>query len=432
MALFSSNLAESDDVSDLLLRMLERWWASDFETIPLLRIYTPEEQSSRDDRLVDFFDALSREARRPPRDEAAGQATERRLLEAFGTLARSSLDLREAHLQLFEIPGLNEAAKDFVQQARRFDPHIRGIDISQASRNAWVMHSLQMLMDQPPRVTPAILGYSLLYPYSDNYLDDPDVPDGAKAAFSQRLGQRLADPAVSPANGREQLIWDLVAMIESELDPREYPGVFASLRDIHRAQQRSVDLLGQGASPYEIDVLAISLQKGGASVVADGYLVAGNLTAAQEEFLFGLGAYLQLLDDLQDVHEDRQSGRLTVFAQTAGRWALDGVTSRTLAFGRQVLEGIDCFDTPRLAVFKDLMVRSTTLLILEAVSQAGSFYSRGYLADLERRCPFRFATLRRQRKKLARQRSTLTKLLESLLVGGHVPPEASNTGARKI
>jgi hypothetical protein len=431
MALLFSRLRESDDVSDLLFRIVEHWWASDFETIPLARIYAPEEQSSHDGRLADFIDTLSQEARRLPRDEAARRGTQERLLQAFGTLGRSSLDLEEAHLHLFQMPGLGGVASDFVQQARRFDPKISGVNISQASRNAWVMHSLQILMDQSPRVTPPILGYSLLYPYSDNYLDDPDVPDEAKAAFSRRLDQRLTDPSVGPANERERFIWDLVAMIESEFHPKKYPEVFTSLRAIHRAQHRSIGLLRQGGSPYEIDVLGISFEKGGTSVVADGYLVTGSLTAAQQEFLFGLGAYLQLLDDLQDVQEDRQCGRLTVFAQTAGRWPLDGLTNRTLAFGLQVLEGIDCFDTPHLAVVKGLMVKSTTLLILEAASQAGSFYSQGYLAHLERHCPFRFATLRRQRQKLTRRRSTLTSLLESLLVSGHVLSEASNAGVRK-
>ena len=413
-------------MSDLLHRMVERWWASDFETIPLARVYTPGEQASHDGRLADFFRALSQEAKRPPRDEAARQATQERLLAAFGTLARSSLDLEEAHLHLFQTPGLSEAAKDFVQEARRFDPEISGMDISQASRNAWVMHSLQILMDQPPRVTPAILGYSLLYPYSDNYLDDPDVPEAAKAAFSQRLVRRLAGPGVSPANERERFIWDLVAMIESEFDPKAYPEVFASLIAIHRAQQRSIDLLRHYGSPYEIDVLGISLEKGGTSVVADGYLVASGLTPTQEEFLFGLGAYLQLLDDLQDVQEDRHDGRSTVFAQTAGRWPLDGLTNRMLSFGLQVIKGIGCFDTPRLAVFKDLMVKSTTLLILEAAGQAGSLYSQRYLTDLERHSPFQFASLRRQRQKLVRQRSTLTRLLESMLVDGYVLPERAN------
>jgi hypothetical protein len=411
------SLLESDDVSDLSFRLAERWWASDFESIPLTRIYTPEEQSGHDGRLDEFIDVLTREARHPPRDEAARQAVQERLLEAFGTLGRSSLDLEEAHLRLFQMPGLSEAARDFVQQARRFDPDISGAHISQASRNAWVMHSLQILMDQQPRVTPAILGYSLLYPYSDNYLDDPDVSDDAKAAFSRHLLRRLTDPGVSPANERERFIWGLVDMIEREFDPNEYPAVFYSLRAIHRAQQRSVDLLRRDGAPYEIDVLGISLDKGGTSVVADGYLVAGTLTVAQEEFLFGLGAYLQLLDDLQDVEADRQRGLLTVFSQTAGRWPLDGLTNRTLAFGLRVLEGVDCFDTRRLDVFRDLMVKSTILLILEAAGLAGSLYRQGYLADLERRCPFRFATLKRHRERLTRRQPALARLLESLLAG---------------
>lgn len=48
----------------------------------------------------------------------------------------------------------------------------------------------------------------------------------------------------------------------------------------------------------ELETLTVYLAKGGASVLADGYLVAGKLTKDQEYFLFGYGAYLQLLDDI--------------------------------------------------------------------------------------------------------------------------------------
>ena len=64
-----------------------------------------------------------------------------------------------------------------------------------------------------------------------------------------------------------------------------------------RAQCRSLELLHRTASPYEVDVLGISLEKGGTSVLADGYLVAGSLTRPQAELAFGFGAYLQIVDD---------------------------------------------------------------------------------------------------------------------------------------
>src|SRR4030067_480163 len=49
------------------------------------------------------------------------------------------------------------------------------------------------------------------------------------------------------------------------------------------------------------------------SVLANGYLVAGRLDPADEDFCFGFGTFLQLADDLQDVAEDADCGHRTLF-----------------------------------------------------------------------------------------------------------------------
>jgi hypothetical protein len=399
---------------NLLSRLVGLWWESDYSTIPLARNYSLDEQAANERHLDLFLAILLQEARHPPRDEAGRLATRDRLFQAFEAMGRSSLGLNHTHLELFRSSGFMEAAANFVPEARRFDPQLQGQDIYQASRNAMLMHSLQMLMDQPVRLTPAILGYSLLYPYTDNYLDDASVPVGAKASFFERLVARLADPSLSPANSRERAVWALLGMIESQYDRSRYPQVFDSLMAIHRAQNHSVELVRPGASPYEVDVLGISLEKGGTSVVADGYLVAGDLTPHQQQFLFGLGSYLQFLDDLQDIQQDLQQGRLTLFSQTAGHWPLDGLTSRTLSFGLRVLEGVSGVDAAR-RVLEELLTKSTAWMILEAAGRAARFHTREYLGELQSHSPFRFATLNRQRKKLARQRIPLTRLLEAVL-----------------
>ena len=60
------------------------------------------------------------------------------------------------------------------------------------------------------QLTPSIFAYSMLYPYSDNYLDDPSVSREAKLSFSVRFGRRLAGDAVASANPLEATIWRLI------------------------------------------------------------------------------------------------------------------------------------------------------------------------------------------------------------------------------
>lgn len=197
--------------------------------------------------------------------------------------------------------GFRDALRAFPVRARRFDASLRPADIYQAARNALTMHCLQSLLGVPVESTPAVVGYSLLYPYTDNLLDDESLGAAAKMAFSRRLAERLRGREVEPDDRREARIFELVGMIETQFDRARFPDVFASLLAIHRAQERSVALLG-GAAPLPArTIVEIGVEKGGTSVLADGYLVAGALTPAQAECIFGPGVFLQLRDDLDEL-----------------------------------------------------------------------------------------------------------------------------------
>jgi len=114
---------------------------------------------------------------------------------------------------------------------------------------------------------------------------------------------------------RSSLTWSGSSRASSSA---RYPQVFERLLAIHRAQGKSLQQLRRNPTPQQIDVLGISFEKGGASVLADGYLVAGSLTAAQRECIFGFGVLTQLMDDLEDLPHNLANRFLTIFSQ-AGR-----------------------------------------------------------------------------------------------------------------
>lgn len=399
----------------LLAQFTALWWHSDTGAPPLEPAYTTRQQSAQEAYLEEFLDTLTSTLKHPPpRTPSERQATQERLASALDAFARSALGLERRHLDAILSRDMTQVAIEFARMARRFDPTVSEDDIFQASRNAWTMAGLQQLLGLPVQLTPAMFAYSMLYPYSDNYLDDPTLPLATKTAFQERFARRLAGENIAPVNAHEQAIYDLVSMIEGQFERSRYPQVYESLLGIHRAQSKSLGLLCRhDASPYEVDVLGISLGKGGASVLADGYLVAGGLTEPQEEFMFGWGAFLQLVDDLQDIEQDRREGRLTVFSQTARHWPLDTLTNRTFHFGAQMLKRLDGFDAPGLEPLKELMKRSTTLLLIDAAGQVGRLYTKPYRRELEAHSPFRFSVLKKQRKKLARQRMSLMKMINA-------------------
>jgi hypothetical protein len=253
----------------------------------------------------------------------------------------------------------------------------------------------------------------MLYPYTDNYLDDPNTTPETKRAFNKRFALRLSGREVSPTSSHEATVYSLVAMIESQFDRSRYPAVFESLHAIHSAQRKSVQLLRRNASPYEVDVLGISIEKGGSSVLADAYLVAGSLDEDQASCAFGWGAFVQLVDDLQDVEEDARDGLQTVFSQSAGHWTLDAITNRALHFGSQVTRRLDCFCAQTAGPIKELMRQSAAQLLIQAAGAAHHYYTDAYLREIEPHSPFRFTFLSQQRERAAARMAPLVGLIEA-------------------
>jgi len=277
------------------------------------------------------------------------------------------------------------------------------------------MNLMQLLFGLPVEVTPAVFAYSMLYPYTDNYLDDPGVSAETKHAFNQRFRQRLEGQPVAPANDHEQTIYKLVEIIESAFERPRYPQVYESLLAIHTAQGRSLALQRGVVSPYEVDALGICFEKGGTSTLADAYLVAGELTETQREFAFYYGCVTQLVDDLEDVQSDAQSGIMTVFAQTAGRWPLDAITNRSLLFSLEMVASMEMFDTAGLQPLKEMVQFSLRPLFIDSIGRARQFYSRPYLREVEAHFPFRFDYLHQQRKKLYQRKAAWNKLVETVI-----------------
>jgi hypothetical protein len=405
-------------VARLLRRSKALWEECDTCPSAFEFTYSPREQSAREARLDRFLDAVNSELHHPPRTPSEREATQERITAAFSTLARSALDFEERHLEVLFQRGFSRVGVELAQAARRFDPAISAADIFQASRNAWVMNGLQLLLGLPAELTPAVFAYSLLYPYSDNFLDDSKTTSQAKRTFNTRFRRRLEGDRIRPLNTHEQAVCELVAMIEGQFARPRYPQVFESLLAIHRAQEKSLHLAHRNGSPHDLDVLGITFEKGGASVLADGYLAAGTLTQAQVEFIFGWGVFLQLGDDLQDLHEDLRHRRLTLFSKAAGRQPLDALTNRVFRFGARALKPLDDLAAPDSEPVKELMRRSGAMLLVTAAGSAGRFYTAPYLRELETHSPFRFSFLNQRRKRFSRKQGLLTRLIEAFASAG--------------
>jgi hypothetical protein len=360
----------------------------------LRRCYTPFQQARREQAAERFLAAVEPQLG----SRAEYRELQSAIVPAFRVFARQALNLDGPQVKLL-LEGFPEMGRALAEEARRFDPEVSAAYIFQASRNAWVAGGLQVLLGRRMELTPAIFGYSMLYPYTDNHLDDPTAPRDAKREFNRRFRLRLRGERVEAASGRERKAWGLVERIESQYGRGSSPGVYRSLLAIQEAQETSVGLRRE-ARLKRAELLRGVFAKGGASVLADGYLAAGTLEEEEEEFAFGWGVLLQLGDDLQDVADDLAGGAATLFSESAERQPLDGLTSRVFEFGERVFTRLRAFHAPGAGPLKQLIRRSAATLLITAAGTAHQLYTKDYLKALEPHSPFRFAFVREHQQRL--------------------------------
>lgn len=187
---------------------------------------------------------------------------------------------------------------------------------------------------------------------------------------------------------------------------------------IHAAQVKSLELVSQDMSPYEKDVLGISFEKGGTSVLTDGYLIAGDLSLEQAQALFGFGTFTQLMDDMEDVRTDIQENRASLFSISAPYWHLDQLCNRFFHFGRKTISALDQFDGHYASRMTNLISQCIDPMLLGSLSQSTGYFSKTYIHELETHLPFRFKCINRQHERLSNQQRTLIKLVEESLLAG--------------
>jgi len=204
-------------------------------------------------------------------------------------------------------------------------------------------------------------------------------------------------------------------MIESDWSRVLYPNVYLSLLAILDAQTRSIQLLGDKKELTNRDLLSICIEKGGTSVLADGYLISGELTKQQEWFCFGFGTFLQFIDDIQDLKEDIDGDLETIFTYSAKTGNLEEFTNRTLSFSNEVMADLSCFNSKELGTMKELIIKSLNYMTNEAVGLNQQYFSNEYSNSFELYSPFSYSFLKKKRSRIDPNRISIMKKIEEFV-----------------
>jgi hypothetical protein len=290
---------------------------------------------------------------------------------------------------VFDRPFLNffieqrylEVAQEFITRARSEDSELKSEEIFQAMRNVWIMNSLQIFWGLPLEMTPSVYAYSMLYPYTDNFLDNPEVNSEEKIKFNQRLSKVLNGEKLTTTNFIEEKVFSLVGQIESQYCRDSFPEVFDSLSLIQEAQTESIKQDKDELLAYD-KILPISFFKGGTSVLADAFLVKGNLNIKEMHFAFAYGSFLQLLDDLQDAVVDKKDNHQTLFSIRNNNELIDNEVRRLISFIFKA-NTTDESDTPIMSLMKEIINSCTLVMIMEAAGRNPMLISHRLYKELE-------------------------------------------------
>ncbi|WP_312459285.1 hypothetical protein [Proteiniclasticum sp.] len=303
-----------------------------------------------------------------------------KLKETAKMLDQEKLLYSTPFLMEFMNLGFLESTEAFFEKSQSFEPEFKPEDLFQAVRNVWIMNCLQLLFHKPVCLTSSIFSYSLLYPYTDNYLDDPNTSSKEKSSFNHMIYDKILGNPVSAPTPYEAKVCALLDNIEREFPRDTYPSVYESLWSIQDAQSKSILQSKKEVPPQEI--LQLSFYKGGASVLADACLVKGELTPNESTFAFGYGTFLQLLDDLQDRMEDASMKHQTLYSGIPLESHLDEYIEKLLRYIDCVLTSYESeINSP---VSMNDVIRSCMRMMVESVvGKHPTYVSKNYYKTLE-------------------------------------------------
>jgi hypothetical protein len=234
----------------------------------------------------------------------------------------------------------------------------------------------------------------MLYPTTDNVIDDPGVSGAAKQAFNDRLGRRLLGEHAAPRGTAEATIWTLVGLLEQEFPRHRHRDVWAHVLAIHRAQVASLRQQ-QHDRLSETELLELTVAKGGASVLADLSVIAGEAPPAAERLAFCYGVFLQMLDDLQDVSADLTAGHETLFTRAARHGALDTLAERLAHFIDVVLDRHVRASSGADADCAALIRRNCQALLVGVIAREPHRFGRTLRRRVQRQWPVSLRAMRR-------------------------------------
>ncbi|MHB1484314.1 MAG: hypothetical protein ACYCYI_06580 [Saccharofermentanales bacterium] len=273
--------------------------------------------------------------------------------------------------------------KVFFRHVRKFSPELQIEGIGQAARNYVVYAMFKEINNVKADFCTACFGYSMLYPFTDNYIDNPKISDPEKAGYNKMIRDKIEGHEVHPGSLHQKKTCNLLQMVESSHPRNDDPTASQLLLMMLEAQVGSIRQHDISLALDEDERLDISIYKGGISVLIDRFFVDKEITAEDLDFYFGFGFFLQLADDLQDIKEDGENGSQTVFTLDTSAKHEEKIVNKMLNFVNAMFKNYNAENDE----FKKFILSNCFQLVYSSVIQSKEYFSDDFLENIERYLP---------------------------------------------
>lgn len=309
-------------------------------------------------------------------------------------LAKEQLLGIKDHMSQETFEAFQAETKRFVRKTRSFDSKLTMENIWQALRNYFIYAVIADLQGQKQECKETAFSYSLLYPYTDNYIDEKRHTRQQKEAYNNMICDVLKEKTVMPEKGIAEKTCQLLEILLNTYEGEKRKEAQNLLLLMLEAQNNSIrqQMGKQELTPLEI--LRISVYKGSISVLIDYFFTVSEMKKEEIEFYLKFGFLLQLADDLQDVKEDQESGSKTIMVMYAKKGGLEKVVNRLLHYTQTIFEEF----TPVNDSLKSFMLGHCYSMIIAAAMANREYFSKEYMKQLERFFMVHMEYLEKQKK----------------------------------
>lgn len=403
-------------IIDVCLPDIRKRWLGAENTFPhSLKEFTAEEKASNEAYISRVSDQFSRLIGKCPRLPIFRRKWVKNIYSLlYKVLAEEPVMSLHEYLPSERIKCFITEIQTLLKEIRKFTPDLSINDLGQAVRNYIVYQMFKEIHLDTSGFSKACYGYSMLYPYTDNFIDNAAHTTEDKARYNQLIHHFISEGKADPICEHDEKTVYFLSAIKDSYQDTDRLNVSALLLLMLEAQKKSLQQQ-QKISISAKERLNISTYKGGMSVLIDRFFVKKKMTHRDILFYLGFGFFLQLADDLQDIKEDCSQINQTLFTLDLTSEHAEKTVNRLFCFIREL-----CTSFPaENKTFMEFVLNNCYLLIIMGVYKSREYFSKEYVNALERFFPVSFSYLEKSgRNPLGSnltEQETLYKIIDTML-----------------